>query len=449
MSAPVDATSLAMPRAEDAEKLVLGAMMADPDIVPDVLEVLSGADYYRGQHKAIHTAITDLSSRGEPVDPVAVTARLLETGDINRVGGATYLHDCVALAPAGASATWYARKVREAADRRRLIEAGMRIGRLGSDPEVPLTDAVDQAGAALLEATATRGGGEVVDSADMLDLVVREIHEIGQSDGTMTGVPTGFSDLDRLLNGLNAGQFIVIAGRPGMGKSTLAVDIARAAVFRGGRTAVIFSLEMSTGELMRRVLSAEARIPLHVINSGRLTDDDKRKLDRRTRELAGCRGLKIDDSAPMTVMDIRARARRIAQRGPLDLIIVDYLQLLTPSGSGRKSDNRQQEVADISRSLKMLAKELQVPVIAVAQLNRGVEMRQDKRPQLSDLRESGALEQDADIVLLVHREDYYKKEAPRSGEVDLIVAKHRGGPTDTVTVAAQLHLARFVDMAIV
>jgi replicative DNA helicase len=435
------------PHNAGAEQAVLGAMMLSLDAVADVTELLRPSDYYRPGNGAIHAAIADLYSRGEPTDPIAVTTQLLATGDLQRAGGAPYLHECVAAVPTVANATWYARQVAEAAGRRHLIEAGALTMRLGSDPETDLVSAIDQAGAALLEATTSREGGDLEAAADMLDQVVEGIHEAGRNGDAISGLPTGFSDLDRLLNGLKGGQFIVIAGRPGMGKSTVAVDVARNACIRAGRTAAIFSLEMGRAELLRRVLSAESKVPLHVVNSGRLTENDHRRLTQAHARLKPVRGLLIDDSPMLTVMDIRARARRIAQRGSLDLIIVDYLQLMTPSG--KKADNRQQEVAEISRGLKLLAKELDVPVIAVAQLNRGVEMRQDKRPQLSDLRESGALEQDADIVLLVHRDDYYDKESSRSGEADFIVAKHRGGPTDTITVAAQLHLSRFVDMSVV
>ncbi|MDQ1654746.1 MAG: replicative helicase, partial [Cryptosporangiaceae bacterium] len=242
---------------------------------------------------------------------------------------------------------------------------------------------------------------------------------------------------------LHAGQLIVVAARPGLGKSTFGLDVLRSASIRHGLTSAVFSLEMSKIEITMRLLSAEARVPLHHLRSGQLSEDDWTKLARRMGEVSEA-PLFIDDSPNMTMMEIRAKARRLKQRHDLRVIVLDYLQLMS---SPKRTESRQQEVSELSRGLKLLAKELEVPVIAVSQLNRGPEQRTDKRPQLSDLRESGAIEQDADMVLLLHREDYYEKESPRAGEADFIVAKHRNGPTDTITVAFQGHFSRFVDMS--
>ena len=280
--------------------------------------------------------------------------------------------------------------------------------------------------------------------ADMLQPTLDEIEAIGAHGGVMTGVPTGFADLDALLNGLHAGQLIVVAGRPGLGKSTAAMDFVRHAAVRHGLASAIFSLEMSKVEIVMRILAAEARVPLHVLRSGQLSDDDWTKLARRMGEISEA-PLFVDDTPNMNLMEIRAKARRLQAAARPAPVVVDYLQLMT---SPKRVESRQQEVADLSRGLKLLAKEIDCPVVAVSQLNRGPEQRTDKRPQLSDLRESGSIEQDADVVILLHRDDYYDKESPRAGEADFIVAKHRNGPTDTVTVAAQLHLSRFVDMAI-
>jgi replicative DNA helicase len=277
----------------------------------------------------------------------------------------------------------------------------------------------------------------------LLQPTLDEIEGAG-SRGVMTGVPTGFTDLDRLLNGLHPGQLIIVAGRPGLGKSTAGMDFVRSASVRNNLASAIFSLEMSKVEIVTRLLSAEARVPLQVLRSGRLSDDDWTRLARRMGEISEA-PLFVDDTPNMTLMEIRAKARRLRQRNDLRLIVVDYLQLMT---SPKRTESRQQEVAELSRGLKLLAKEVECPVVAVSQLNRGPEQRNDKRPQLSDLRESGSIEQDADVVILLHRDDYYDKESPRAGEADFIVAKHRNGPTDTITVAAQLHLSRFVDMAI-
>lgn len=263
--------------------------------------------------------------------------------------------------------------------------------------------------------------------------------------GAMVGVPTGFTELDRLLNGLMPGQLILIAGRPSMGKSTLALDILRNASIRSNTSSLLLSFEMSRSDVMNRLLSAEARVPLHVLRSGQLSDDDWTKLARRMGEVSEA-PLLVNDACSSSLRHVVAEARRAVREDGVQVIAVDYVQQLQVD---RRVENRQQEMSEISRALKRLAIELAVPVIAVSQLNRASEARNDKRPVMSDLRDSGSLEQDADVVILLHRDDYYDKESVRAGEADLIVAKHRNGPTDIVTVAAQLHLARFVDMAIV
>jgi len=256
-------------------------------------------------------------------------------------------------------------------------------------------------------------------------------------------VPTGFSELDEITNGLHAGQMIIVAARPGVGKSTIGMDFMRSCSIKHGMASVIFSLEMSKTEIVMRLLSAEAKIKLSDMRSGKMTDDDWTRLARRMSEISEA-PLFIDDSPNLTMMEIRAKARRLKQKHNIRLIVIDYLQLMS---SGKKVESRQQEVSEFSRSLKLLAKELEVPVIAICQLNRGPEQRTDKRPQVSDLRESGSLEQDADMVMLLHRPDAFERDDPRGGEADIILGKHRGGPTATITVAHQLHYSRFVDMA--
>jgi replicative DNA helicase len=431
-----------------AEQSVLGGMLLSKDAIADVVEILRAADFYRPAHSTIFDAILDLYGRGEPADPVTVTAALTNAGTINRVGGMSYVHDLVHTVPTAANAAYYARIVAERAVLRRLVEAGTRIVQLGYGAAATggrdTADVVDLAQQAVYEVTERRVSEDYQPLRDVLQPTLDEIEAIGSRDGVMSGVPTGFADLDALLHGLHPGQLVVVAGRPGLGKSTVSLDFVRHASVRHGLASAIFSLEMSKVEIVMRVLSAEARIPLHVLRSGQLSDDDWTKLARRMGEISEA-PLFIDDTPNMTMMEIRAKARRLRQRHDLKLLVVDYLQLMS---SPRRVESRQQEVSELSRGLKLLAKEIDCPVIAVAQLNRGPEQRTDKRPQLSDLRESGAIEQDSDVVILLHRDDYYDKESPRAGEADFIVAKHRNGPTDTVTVAAQLHFSRFVDMAI-
>jgi replicative DNA helicase len=733
-----------------AEQCVLGGMLMSKDAISDVLEVIHPGDHYRPAHQLVHEVILDLYSRGEPADAVTVANELTKRGEITRVGGAPYLHTLMASVPTAANAGYYARIVRERAILRRLVEAGTRIVQLGYAGDGDADEIVDRAEAEVYGVTARRISEDYLALAEIMPGALDEIEAIGSRGGGLTGVPTGFADLDALTNGLHPGQMIVIAARPALGKalaldtrlptptgwttmgevavgdqlvgadgrpvnvvaatevmhgrpcyevafstgevivadgqhqwltwagpgggtaavrtteqiaatldrkpgsrgqnhavpacgsfdlpeadlpvlpytlgvwlggpftaaagltiadpeiamrvapseiaaipareekripptylrgsegqrrallagildiggtvagngaihlavtsrelacdvrelalslgyrcsmpnrkaprgagtaprylirfltddqvfllsrkqrlhkerlrhdprmarwryivgvrrvpsrpvrcvqvdspdqlylagdgmipthnSTLALDLARAASVKGGLTAVIFSLEMSRNEITMRLLSAEARVPLHSMRTGQMSEDDWTRLARRMSEVVDA-PLFIDDSPNMSMMEIRAKCRRLKQRHDLRLVIIDYLQLMS---SPKRVENRQQEVSDMSRQLKLLAKELDVPVVAVAQLNRGPEQRTDKRPLLADLRESGSIEQDSDVVILLHREDAYERESPRAGEADLIVAKHRNGPTATVTVAFQGHYSRFADMA--
>ncbi len=435
------------PQDVEAEQCVLGGMLLSKDAIADVVEVLRPADFYRPAHQTVFDTVIDLYGRGEPADPVTVAAELTRRGELARIGGAAYLHTLVASVPTAANAGYYARIVAERAVLRRLVEAGTRIVQLGygaaGEQGGDVDDIVDRAQAAVYEVTERRTGEDYQRLEDVLQATLDEIEAISSRDGGMVGVPTGFQDLDALTNGLHGGQMVIVAARPAIGKSTLGLDLARAAAIKNSLTAAIFSLEMSRNEITMRLLSAEARVPLHHMRSGTMSDEDWARLARRMGEVAEA-PLYIDDSPNLTMMEIRAKARRLKQRHDLRLVIVDYMQLMQ---SPRRVDSRQQEVAEMSRSLKLLAKELDVPVVAISQLNRNPEQRADKRPQLSDLRESGAIEMDADVVILLHREDAYEKESPRAGEADLIVAKHRNGPTATVTVAFQGHYSRFVDMS--
>ncbi|MCO8275281.1 replicative DNA helicase [Actinoplanes sp. TRM 88003] len=431
-----------------AEQGVLGGMLLSKDAIADVVEILKVQDFYRPVHASIYDVILDLYGRGEPADALTVAAALADSGDLQRIGGVPYLHTLIESVPTAANAAYYARIVGERAILRRLVEAGTKIVQLGyganGNGGRDVDDIVDLAQQAIYDVTEKRVSEDFASIGDMLQPTVDEIEAIGAAGGGMAGIPTGFSDLDRLLNGLHPGQLIIVAGRPGLGKSTASMDFARNAAIRANCASAIFSLEMSKIEMVMRLLSAEARVPLHVLRSGQLTDDDWSKLARRMGEISEA-PIFVDDTPNMNLMEIRAKARRLKQRHNLKLLVIDYLQLMS---SPKKTESRQQEVSELSRGLKLLAKEIECPVIGVSQLNRGPEQRTDKRPQLSDLRESGSIEQDADVVILLHRDDYYDKESPRAGEADFIVAKHRNGPTDTVTVAAQLHLSRFVDMAI-
>lgn len=431
----------------DAEAIVLGAMMLSRDAIAEVSDLITAADYYRPLHGTIHDAICHQYNAGEPTDAGAVAARLLATGDLARIpGGGTYLSDLTAGLPLAANAGWYARKIAEEAGFRRLTEFAHKVARIADAQSYTLAEAQDAAGQALLEATSGMQRSDVVRFRDLIQPAFDAIEAAGNRKG-LRGLSTGLIDLDKMTHGMQPGQLWVIAARPGMGKTLAASDTARAVAIRQGKPVLFFTLEMDRHELMLRWTSAETGVPLSRLQDGTVTDADWTRLARRIGEIEDA-PLWTGDGSETTLMHIRATARRIAARhGELGLIIVDYLQLMPSIKSGRADQNRQQEVADLSRGLKLLAKEMRLPVVALSQLNRGVEMRADKRPMLSDLRESGAVEQDADVVVLLHRPEYYEKEkCARKGEVELIVAKNRNGQTGTVTAAAQLHLSRFADM---
>ena len=433
-----------------AEQSVLGGMLLSKDAIADVVEALRPTDFYRPAHQIICEAILDLYGRGEPADAITVAAELIRNGNIARVGGANYLHTLMSSVPTAANAGYYAEIVAEQAILRRLVEAGTRIVQMGygaaggsADITGTVDEVVDRAQAEVYDVTERRSTEDYVVIESLLQNTLDEIERIESNGGVGTGIPTGFHELDQLTNGLHPGQMITIAGRPGSGKSTLALDIARSSAIRHGQATAMFSLEMGKLEIMMRLFSAEARVLLNNMRSGKMTDEDWTRMARRSGELAQA-PLYIDDSPNLTMMEIRAKARRLKQRHDLKLVVIDYLQLMT---SGKRVESRQQEVSEFSRAIKLLAKELEVPVIALSQLNRSSEQRTDKKPMLSDLRESGSIEQDSDVVMLVHREDMYEPESPRAGEADIIVAKHRNGPTRTVTVAFQGHYSCFKDMA--
>jgi replicative DNA helicase len=430
-----------------AEQGVLGGMLLSKDAIADVIDVVKGRDFYQPKHEQIFDAVLDLYGRGEPADAVTVANELTKRNELSRIGGPAYLHTLMESVPTAANAGYYAEIVHERAVLRRLVEAGTRITQMGYATDgSDIDEIVNRAQSEIYNVTEQRAGEDYAPLADIMEGALDEIESISNRSGQMTGVPTGFADLDSLTQGLHPGQMIIVAARPAMGKSTIGLDFARSCSIKNGLSSVIFSLEMGRNEITMRLLSAEARVALHHMRSGTMTDDDWARLARRMGEVSAA-PLFIDDSPNMSMMEIRAKCRRLKQRHDLRLVIVDYLQLMSGgTSSARRAESRQQEVSEMSRNLKLLAKELEVPIVAIAQLNRGPEQRTDKKPMMSDLRESGSLEQDADVVILLHREAAYEPESPRAGEADLIVAKHRNGPTATITVAFQGHYSRFVDM---
>ena len=439
----VDYGSRTMPHDDVAEQSALGGMLLSKDAIADVVESLRASDFYKPAHETIYEAILSLYGHGSPADAITVADELKKRGELTRVGGAAYLHTLIASVPTAANAQYYAEIVKEHAIMRRLIEAGTKIAQLGYANETEVDALVDQAQAEIYAVTDGNAKEDYVSFSEALEATMREIDANSNRPDGVYGVPTDFIELDELTGGLHGGQMIVIAARPGVGKSTLALDIARSAAIHHHMATVFFSLEMSRTELAMRILSAEGKISMGRLKKGDLDTEGWTNLATLQGRIDSA-PLFIDDSPNMTLMEIRAKCRRLKQRNDLKLVVLDYLQLMS---SGKKVESRQQEVSEFSRSLKLLAKELDVPVIALSQLNRGSEQRTDKRPMVSDLRESGSIEQDADMVILLHREDMYNPDSDRVGEADMIIAKHRGGPTRTIPLAFSGKYSRFNNMA--
>ncbi|MCL1801352.1 MAG: replicative DNA helicase [Promicromonosporaceae bacterium] len=423
-----------------AERAVLGSMLISQDAVADVIEAVGGGDFYQPAHETIFEAIIELFGHGVRPDVLTVADELNKRGELTKVGGATYLNELTSGVRTAANSAYHGKIVAERAMLRRLIDAGTRIVQLGyaesgGDP----IDLVNLAQAEMYSVADRNAKEDYVSVGSIIKEALDEIEAAGHFGGGVRGIATGFRDLDQLTSGLHAGQMVVIAARPGLGKSTLALDFARTAAIKDNRATVLFSLEMPKMEILQRLLSAESEVKLAKMRSGGLNEDDWMKIHNVQDRVAGA-PLYIDDSANLSLMEIRAKARRLKQQCNLELIIIDYLQLMISGKS--KVESRQQEVSEFSRSLKLLAKELEVPVVALSQLNRGPEQRADKRPALADLRESGSIEQDADVVILLHRDS---QDEDRGALADMIIAKHRNGATGVIPVLFRGHIARFDD----
>ena len=431
-----------IPNNMEAEQSALGGMLLSQEAVADVLEVVSGVDFYTPKHELIFDAIVTLFGRGEPTDVIAVTDYLNKQGNLLKAGGADYLHSLTSFVPTAANASYYGKIVADKAILRRLIEAGTRIAQSGYESQGEVDELVNQAQSEIFNVANQSSKEDYVGLSDSLEVAIRDIELAQNRGGEMTGIPTGFSNLDAFTHGLHPGQLVIVAARPAVGKSTFALDLARHASVKKNQATIFFSLEMGRSEIAMRMLSAQSSIYLQSMRKGTLTEGDWAKLAAVRGEINDA-PLYIDDSPNMSLVEIRAKCRRLAQQVDLKMVVIDYIQLMT---SGKKVESRQQEVSEFSRALKLLAKELNIPVVALSQLNRQAEQTNDKKPELSHLRESGSLEQDADVVILLHREGIFEKDHPRAGEADLILAKQRNGPTGTVTVAFQGQYSRFVNM---
>ncbi len=441
-SAPEGATARVPPHNLEAEESLLGAMLLSRDAIAIALERCSAADFYKPSHGQIFEAITSLYASGDPADAVTVAEELRRAGVMEEVGGPAALVALQANTPAITSAGRYAEIVEEHALLRRLIGVAAEISELGYSLPDDVTAAVDRAEAMVFEVAQRRTADSIAPLQELLSRSLDRLEELYDRGESITGVPTGYHDLDELTAGLQPSNLVVVGARPSMGKTAFALGIGANAA-AAGTPVLFFSLEMSHLEIAQRVLCAEARVDASRMRNGRLHEDDWGKISHAIGRL-GSAPLHIDDNPNVTVMDIRAKSRRMKSRDGLGLVVVDYLQLMT----GRNSaENRQVEISEISRGLKLLARELEIPVVALSQLSRTLESRADKRPMLADLRESGAIEQDADVVMFVYRDEVYNADSSDRGTAEILVAKHRNGPTGMVQLAFVANYARFANMA--
>ena len=435
------------PHSIEAEQSVLGGLMIDSVAWDQIADRVTGEDFYRNDHRLIFEAAAGLIERGQPCDAVTLSGYLESQGVLDQVGGLSYLGSLARDTPTAANIRAYADIVRERSVLRQLITAGNLIVGSALEPEGrEAREIVDDAERAVFEIAerGSRGKAGFQSVKSVLPRVVDRIDELYHSDGAMTGISTGFKMLDQMTSGLQPGDLIVIAGRPSMGKTTLAVNIAENAALGSNKAAAIFSMEMSAESLTLRMISSLGRINQSNLRSGKLQEEDWPRIDSAMTQLGNAR-IFVDETPALTPTEVRARARRLKrEKGGLDLIVVDYLQLMQVPGT---KENRATEISEISRSLKALAKELAVPVIALSQLNRGVEQRVEKKPVMSDLRESGAIEQDADVILLIYREEMYDPNTTRKGIADIIIAKQRNGPTGDVQLTFLAQYTKFENYA--
>lgn len=427
----------------EAEQAILGCMLTDKDAVISAIEVLKEDDFYREDNKAIYSAILSLYSRSEPIDIITVKAELVEAGNFERIGGLEYLAELPDGVPTTANVEKYIKIVSEKATLRSLIQTSNELIALGYDESEDVDNIMDMAEKKVFDLSQKKSVKGYSALKDVLVGSFAELEKLYNQKGNVTGITTGFIDLDNKTAGLHNSDLIIIAARPAMGKSAFAINIATNAAIKANVPVVIFNLEMSKEQVGNRILCSEAMVDSNKIRTGQIEDEDWMKLATTLGELSEA-PIYIDDTPGISIMEIRAKCRKLKIEKNIGLIVIDYLQLI--QGTGKKNASREQEISEISRSLKILAKELDVPVIALSQLSRTAEKRDDKRPMLSDLRESGAIEQDADIVMFLYRDDYYNEDTEKKNVAEVILAKHRGGSTGTVELAWMPSFTKFANL---
>ncbi|MBZ5752306.1 replicative DNA helicase [Metabacillus rhizolycopersici] len=430
------------PQNIEAEQAVLGAIFLQPSSLTLASELLIPEDFYRASHQKIYNAMLELSDKGEPVDLVTVTSVLADVNLLEEIGGVSYLSDLANSVPTAANIEYYGKIVEEKSILRRLIRTATGIVEDGYSREDEVEVLLNEAEKTIMEVAQRKNAGAFQNIKDVLVQTYDNIELLHENKGDVTGIPTGFVELDKMTAGFQRNDLIIVAARPSVGKTAFALNIAQNVATKTDENVAIFSLEMGADQLVMRMLCAEGNIDAQRLRTGSLTPEDWGKLTMAMGSLSDS-GIYIDDTPGIRVSEIRAKCRRLKQEAGLGMVLIDYLQLI--QGSGR-SDNRQQEVSEISRTLKELARELKIPVIALSQLSRGVEQRQDKRPMMSDIRESGSIEQDADIVAFLYRDDYYDKESENKNIIEIIIAKQRNGPVGTVSLAFVKEYNKFVNL---
>ena len=431
------------PQNIEAEQAVLGAIFLEPDSLLVASEILAPEDFYRVSHQKIFACMLSLNEKGQAVDIVTVTDELQAENQLENVGGISYLTELAGAVPTAANIEYYARIVAEKSLLRRLIKTATDIARDGYEREDDVEGLLAEAERRILEVSNRNRAGDFQNIRDILVKTYDYIELLHSRKGEVTGIPTGFTELDRMTAGFQKNDLIIVAARPSVGKTAFALNIAQNVATKTDHNVAIFSLEMGAEQLVMRMLSSVGNINSQNLRTGNLTDEDWKKLTMAMGTLSNS-GIFIDDTPGIKVTDIRAKCRRLKQEHGLGMVIIDYLQLI--QGHRRNVENRQQEVSEISRALKALARELEVPVIALSQLSRSVEQRQDKRPMMSDIRESGSIEQDADIVAFLYRDDYYDKETENKNIIEIIIAKQRNGPTGTIQLAFAKEFNKFVNL---
>lgn len=431
------------PQNIDAEQSVLGAMLLDQEAIYKVIEIIKPEDFYRDSHRMIYQAILNLNEKNQPVDMITVSEELRQTGTLEQAGGVSYVATLASLVPTAANVEYYAQIVEEKSLLRTLIQLSNRVTTMGYEGSSDVQELLDQVEQSLAELSNRRQSDGFSPMSDILIETFKQIEQIHKNKGQLTGITTGFLDLDRMTTGFQKSDLLILAARPSMGKTALGLMFALNAAIKDKEPTAIFSLEMSKDQLVKRMLCSEAMVDQQKLRSGMLEPEDWARLTEVAGYLAEA-PIYIDDTPGIAVNEMRAKCRRLQAEKGLGLVVIDYLQLMQGS---RRIESRQQEIAEISRSLKGLAKELNVSVVALSQLSRAVEQRQDKKPIMSDLRESGSIEQDADIIMFIYREDYYNPETENQNIAELIIAKQRNGPVGTVKLAFLKEFTKFVNLA--